>query len=467
MMDLLSDRSVRRLRDVAELRVSNVDKHEKEGEIPVRLCNYVDVYKHDRITDRIEFMKATASPAEVERFRLRRGDVLITKDSETWTDIGVPALVDYEAPDLVSGYHLAILRPRPGRITSGFLFRVLQSPDVAHQLHVAATGVTRYGLSHAAIKSVYVPVQPLTDQSAIARFLDHADRRIWTAIRAKQKLIVLLKEQTQAVINHAVTRGLDPNFPLKPSGLESLGDVPTHWDVLPLKRVVRTRITDGPHETPEFVAAGVDFLSAEAMVDGQLSFDRRRGYISHEAHESYCRKLRPQRDDIFVCKSGATTGKVAIVETDREFSVWSPLALVRVDGRRVLPRFMYAVLRSPYAQRQVQDSWSYGTQPNLSMAAMERLLIALPPVTEQADVLVELEDQIAAIESSVRAAREAIDLLREYRTRLIADVVTGRVDVRDAAARLPEEADEPQLPAEIEFDEMDEDYVEALEPAEA
>jgi len=102
---------VRRLRNAAEMRVSNVDKHTRDDEVPVRLCNYVDVYKHDRIRNKIPFMRATASPEEVARFLLKRGDVLITKDSEAWDDIGVPALVEEPADDLICGYHLALLRP--------------------------------------------------------------------------------------------------------------------------------------------------------------------------------------------------------------------------------------------------------------------------------------------------------------------------------------------------------------------
>ena len=102
---------IRRLRRVADMRVSNVDKHVREGELPVRLCNYVDVYKNDRITQETTFMRATASVDEIERFRLEPGDILITKDSETWDDIGVPALVTESADDLICGYHLALLRP--------------------------------------------------------------------------------------------------------------------------------------------------------------------------------------------------------------------------------------------------------------------------------------------------------------------------------------------------------------------
>jgi type I restriction enzyme S subunit len=296
------------------------------------------------------------------------------------------------------------------------------------------------------------PKPPPAEQSAIVRYLDHVDRRIRKYIGAKQKLIGLLNEQKQTIINHAVTRGLDPNVKLKPSGVPWLGDVPRHWQVLPLKRWVTAKITDGPHETPPLLDDGVYFMSAESMVDGHFDFNRRRGFISRNQHEVYCRKCRPRRDDVFMCKSGATTGKVSIVETDREFSVWSPLALIRVDGRRALPRLFYLVLQADYVQRQVQNTWSYGTQPNLSMAAMERLAVALPSIEEQRLLLEHLGHETQAVTAAVDSARREIDLLREYRTRLVADVVTGKLDVRKVAAGLPEETGETESADVIEAD---------------
>ena len=150
---------LRRLRTLAQMRVSNVDKHTREGEFPVQLCNYVDVYKNDRITQAMPFMSATASRDEITRFRLERDDVLITKDSEAWDDIGVPALVTETADDLLSGYHLALLRPFKD-ILGSYLARALQSKAVAYQFHVRANGVTRYGLTHTGIQSVQFPLPP-------------------------------------------------------------------------------------------------------------------------------------------------------------------------------------------------------------------------------------------------------------------------------------------------------------------
>ena len=200
---------VRRLRQVALMLVSNVDKHTKEGEIAVHLCNYVDVYKNERITADIKFMRATASPDEIKRFRLRCGDVAITKDSEIWNDIGVPALVEYEAPDLVYGYHLGILRPYRNQLVGLYLLRALQSEGVATQLHVAANGVTRFGLSHNAIKNAQIPVPPLPEQTAIVEFLDEQTERINAAIAATRREIELLEEFRTRLVADVVTGKLD------------------------------------------------------------------------------------------------------------------------------------------------------------------------------------------------------------------------------------------------------------------
>ena len=199
---------VRRLRTVAEMRVSNVDKHTKEDELPVRLCNYVDVYQNDCITQGIPFMKATASQDEIERFRLKQGDVLITKDSEAWDDIGVPALVTEPADDLISGYHLALLRPL-SQMLGTYLARTLQSKAVARQFHISAKGVTRYGLTHAGIQLVNLPLPPLSEQTAIVAYLDKTIAAIDTSISRTFRQMELLQEYRPRLIADVVTGKLD------------------------------------------------------------------------------------------------------------------------------------------------------------------------------------------------------------------------------------------------------------------
>ena len=199
----------RRLQSVAEMRVSNVDKHSKEGEAAVRLCNYVDVYHHDRIHPKLPFMEATATPAEIRKFRLQCNDVLITKDSETWDDIGVPALVGDVGPDILSGYHLALLRPNVKLMTGGYLFQALQIRGVAAQLHVSANGVTRYGLSKNGIKSTLVPLPPLPEQTTIVRFLDLAGEAIDSVVAAQHRQVDFTNEYRPRLIADVVTGKLD------------------------------------------------------------------------------------------------------------------------------------------------------------------------------------------------------------------------------------------------------------------
>ena len=321
-----------------------------------------------------------------------------------------------------------------------FVNYLARSTPFQWELQIRSKGIwiSRLQLTDEAFLAIPFPVPPPDEQAAIVRFLDHADEQIQRYIAGKERLIALLEEERQALVHQAVTRGLDPSVRLKPSGVEWLGDVPEHWEIRPLKRWVSTKITDGPHETPDFLDDGIPFMSAESMVGGRLDFRRSRGLISREQHELYCRKCRPQINDIFMCKSGATTGKVAIVDTADEFSVWSPLALIRVDPQKVLAHLLFAVLQTRYVQQQVEDQWSYGTQPNLAMNAMERIAVMLPPIAEQRDLLAYLGPATKKTSDAISRTHRQIDLFQEYRIRLIADVVTGQLDVRDAAAQLQE-----------------------------
>ncbi len=227
---------VQRLRNLADMRVSNVDKHVKDGENPVRLCNYVDVYNNDYIDRRMEFMPATATNDEIVRFRLEKDDVLITKDSETWDDIGVPALVTEPACDLISGYHLALLRPWSDRLGGAYLLRALQSKGLAYQFHVEAKGVTRYGLSHAGITSVWLPLPSLSEQTAIVRFLDDTITNLDLPVTHTRRQIELIREYCTRLIADVVTGKVDvrevADLPGEVEQLDESDDVPGNTNVL-------------------------------------------------------------------------------------------------------------------------------------------------------------------------------------------------------------------------------------------
>ena len=185
-------------------------------------------------------------------------------------------------------------------------------------------------------------------------------------------------------------------------------------------------ITDGPHETPKLFDEGIPFLSAEAVSGGELNFDLKRGYISEEYYQECCKKYVPQMHDIYMIKSGATTGRIAMVKTDEVFTIWSPLAVFRANTARITSQFLYYVLKSEYYQRQVQFGWSYGTQQNIGMRTLEKLKIALPPLNEQNDIVNEIIRRTSRISLSLEKANRQISTLREYKQSLITEVVTGK-----------------------------------------
>jgi len=197
------------LRSVADCIFSHVDKLEIEGERPVRLCNYTDVYHNEFITLDLDFMPATASASEVEKFGIRMGDVLITKDSESWDDIGIPALVQQTSDDLLAGYHLAIIRVNPDKIAGAFLFRCLQARLIRSHLELAAVGITRFGLSKSDIGSLTLPVPPIQQQHAIASYLDREIELIDALAAEIQRSVNLLREHRSALISSAVAGKID------------------------------------------------------------------------------------------------------------------------------------------------------------------------------------------------------------------------------------------------------------------
>lgn len=199
----------KRLKTSATYWVSNVDKVPADDEVPIRLCNYTDVYYHDHIRSDMGLMETTATPEEIRRFVLKVGDVAITKDSEEWSDIAIPALVVESAADLVCGYHLAIVRPN-GRVLLGpFLLRVFQACAINQQFQVAATGVTRYGLPKSAIGEAWLPLPPVEEQHAIADFLDARTAKFDQMVAKVETAIERLQEYRAALITAAVTGKID------------------------------------------------------------------------------------------------------------------------------------------------------------------------------------------------------------------------------------------------------------------
>ena len=336
---------VKRLKDVCRVFPSNVDKHTVDGELPVSLCNYTDVYYREIISADIDFMQATATPDEIAKFSLLPGDVIFTKDSETADDIGIAALVAEELPGVVCGYHLSIARPGP--LTSGgFIKRCFDSSFAKSYFAVSANGLTRVGLGQAATGNLPIPLPPLSEQTAIAAFLDREMGKIDALVAEQRRLIALLREKRQATISHAVTRGLNPAAPLKPSGVDWLGDVPEGWEVVRLKNDLLFLTSGSRGWAEHYSDDGALFLRIGNLPREDFTLDL--GDIQRVAVPTGAEgeRTRVEAGDVLFSIT-AYLGSVAVVPDGLETAYVSQhVALARLKQRQMLPEWVACVTLS-------------------------------------------------------------------------------------------------------------------------
>jgi len=213
----------------------------------------------------------------------------------------------------------------------------------------------------------------------------------------------------------------------KDSGVEWLGEIPKHWISTKIKNMLSVPITDGPHETPDFLDTGVPFVSAEAISKGYINFDKIRGHISIEANNKYSQKYSPKLHDVYMIKSGATTGVTAIVDNRIDFNIWSPLAVFRA-GTSLNSYYLLNYLRSSNFQKAVELYWTYGTQQNIGMNVLENLYISVPPLQEQQTIANYLDLATAKIDTLIEKQTKLIALLKEKRQAVISTAVTRGLD---------------------------------------
>ena len=281
----------------------------------------------------------------------------------------------------------------------------------------------RWRLPAINFKKIDVPVPPVLEQQRIVSAIDEKVGKVDALIANVQTQIEKLKAYKQSMITEVVTKGLDPSVPMKNSGVDVYPSVPEHWNVQKTLTTLTMPITDGPHTTQE-----LPFVSAEAVScgNGGIDFDHIRGFISREFYDECSKKYVPQRDDIYMIKSGATTGRVSVVDTDRIFTIWSPLAVFRCNPDVVHFRFLYYFLQSSAYQRQVQFGWTYGTQQNIGMRTLERLKVFVPPFDEQYAITECLDAKCIQIDRLVAIKQAKIEKLEQYKRSLIYEYVTGK-----------------------------------------
>lgn len=418
---------VLRLKHACEVFPSNVDKHARDGEPPVRLCNYTDVYYNERISADMPFMEATASEEQIARFTLRGGDTIITKDSETADDIAIAAYVPEDLPGVVCGYHLSMVRPR-GSTCGAFVKRLFDSTYAKARFEVTANGLTRVGLGQYALDNVELPFPPPEEQRAIAVFLDRETAKIDALVEEQKHLIELLKEKRQAVISQVVTKGLNPSVPMKDSGVDWLENVPAHWEVRKVNSL-STKITNG-YVGPTrdiLVDEGVRYLQSLHIKGNRIKFDV--PYFVGDAWSREHKKSILETGDLLIVQTG-DIGQAAVV-TD-EFAGCNCHALIIVSPLRdvVFGEYLGWVFNSDYGKHSLLAIQTGALHPHLNCGNVKDVFVPLPPKPEQLKIIEHCVAATTTFDELMSEAEAAVTLLKERRAALISAAVTGKIDVR-------------------------------------
>lgn len=324
----------------------------------------------------------------------------------------------------------------------GYLACLFKSKPFIENLTLFVTGIREgQNIDYEKLSRSPLPLPPLPEQSAIVRFLDHADRRLRRAVRAKRQLIALLNEQKQAIIHRAVTRGLDPDVPLKDSGVEWLGEVPAHWEIKALKRVLH-QLIDCEHKT----APKVDFseyrvIRTTAVRHGHLNLQGTYCTTAEGFDEWTCRGCPEPGDVVFTREAPA--GEACVIPPGYKFCLGQRTVLMKVRKDHYDSQYLVHIIDVGPPRHFIKLASQGSTVSHFNIEDIAILPVLVPPFEEQIAIVNHLEKVTRSMDNEVQNTQHEIDLLLEFRTRLIADVVTGKIDVREAAAGLPDEAEEP------------------------
>ena len=422
---------VKRVKFVSTVQPSNVDKLKVEGQVEILLCNYVDVYKNEKITSEFSLMAATATLEQINRHSLVKGDVVVTKDSESPWDIAVPTFIAEDIENLVCGYHLAKLKPYA--IDGAYLVWTLRCYQVNLHFALASGGITRYGLGTSSLSDGNLPYPPTNEQIAIADYLDTETAHIDELMREKESLIGLLREYRQSVIAEAVLKGLNPDMPVKPSGACWLGDIAAHWQVMALRRLAPELATNGIFKKNEDFGEGVplvnvgDLYSCDFCVDS-TKLERVRCTDDEVA------QYRVEPGDLFLVRSSLKLEGIARFALARDISEPTVfechVVRLRPDLNACCPKFLVYYLNSSRVRQSFIARAKSTTMTTIDQGEVLATLAVCPPLNEQRAIADYLDAETVRIDELVTHTRAEINLLKELRTATIADAVLGRIDVR-------------------------------------
>jgi type I restriction enzyme, S subunit len=355
------------------------------------------------------------------------GGKLVPKGAVVISSRAPIGLVGLAGVDLVTNQGCKSIIPK--KVIGEYLFFCLKEFSIV--LENLGNETIFAELSIGTLKNFTLPVPTIPEQHAIVRFLDYKTGQIDRFIASRQKQIELLKEQLHFKINEAITKGINQKAKFKPTDIKYVPEIPEHWDIRKFKGLTSI-LTCGVAATPEYIeeSEGVAFLSAQNCRPFAMDLSK-YSYIKPALHKQLTKYKKPQKGDVLVTRVGAGIGQACIIDTDLEFSVYVSLTHIR-PNQEILSEYIVYFFNTEYCyQLNHEGTVVGGGQGNLNVKNVERYRIPLPPIDEQKEIIAYLDNYRIEMDSLISKYQKQIDLMQEYRTSLISQAVTGKIDVRE------------------------------------
>lgn len=425
MFDLPNSWRMQRLKHLFDYSLSSVDRHKHDDELKVSVCHYSNAYHNEKISIDTALPEGTCTTGEFKKYKILKGDILVTKDSESPEDIGVPCLIEHNLENTVCGYHLGIIRSRT-EVDPNFVFRYLQSSLVQSYFYRESFGVTRFSLGKPPVENLEIPLPSLEEQKLISLYLDNKTKQIDLLIRKIERKIELLKEQRASLISQCVTEGLDPNVKMRDSGIEWIGEIPKHWQVQKLKYLVSYNqevlfeTTDPDYEFHYIEIGDVD-RSDGITINKKIRFK--------DSPSRARRVARP--DDVIVSTVRTYLGAIGMIPNLKDVVCSTGFCVLRGKSKEINQGFLSFSVRSDWFISEINGN-SYGVSyPAINSSELVESKIAVPPISEQVKIVAALVAKIQMLDRQIGYEREKVGLYREYRQALISSVVTGKMRVTE------------------------------------
>ena len=363
----------------------------------------------------ISYEKYDQSP-EIKVFE---NDIVLVKTSS----IGKVTIIKGESlPKMTLNPQLIVLKKvKPN---NRFLYYYLISSYFQYELQNEKSGGVMSTISQQKIKDFNLIIPPLFEQQQIVSFLDTKTSLIDSLIEKTRRKIELLKEKRTSLINEVVTKGLNPNVEMKDSGVEWIGEIPSHW-ITPKLNYLSNKITDGEHISPKFTESGIPFLSSKDVRETGIDMNVDK-FVSIEDSVKMRKRCNPEYGDVLVVGRGNSIGRISIVNSSEVFCLLGSVILLKHKKEKILNTYLFFYLQSPKVFEQLINTSSHSVQPTIYLEGIQKQIIILPSLSEQEQIVEYLDEQTQLIDNTISIEEKKIKLLKEYRQSLISEVVTGK-----------------------------------------